>query len=1427
MSRAFKTYLLGCSCLSAIAVATGATPATAQQAVLPEGGQFTAGAGQVSQSGNAMLITQTTDRAVMSWQDFSISAQGQVHFSNGSGATLNRVTGQHVSQIDGALSATGSLYLLNPNGVIVGSGGTIATGGDFVASTLDADIDTFMSDGTLDLEGASQASVVNLGRIAASGGDILLAAHHVRNEGQVSAGGEAALVAGHSVTLRDTGGDARIKVRTGLSGNVTNAGLVEGARATLEAAGGNIYALAGNTDGVARGHVVARDGGRIRLAAADAVEITGTLTADNASAQRAGRGGRIDVTGDTVSLGSTARLSANGRADGGDIHVGGGWQGSDPELRNASVTAIAAGAELTADGETGDGGTVVAWSDGVTVFEGGISARGAQHGDGGRGAGGKVEVSGKQHLAFRGDVDTGGGTLLLDPTDIEIVDSITGTQISAVDAGGDKLMVQALAQDSSQVLASDLEALLQGNNVVITTQNANGNGNGDIMVSAAIEKTGGVGGTALTMSAERNITVNARIGSDDAARPLSVGLSAANDVTVNAAVETRGGMFSAAAGNNVVVGATGNISTEGGAIQISADTDGNANGWGDGTGLFRVVNGGLVSSGGGDIRVESLGTDILGPSLTSVVVDGGAGNVYFDRRGAYTTSHRIHMSKRGSIGIQNGNYYAWYDDFSKVRAGTLHINDARRVQYLTAYDPYNNMDWAANVTGTARIAGSDGIQIYGGLNNLSADVFLDHDGSRSTGINALSLGSSPILIRQNLTIRSPGLRMNGAGMYIEAANGNITVKSDDFFNQAPRMFRAPNGYIAFEGFSPGAYTAPRDYDWYGTPYYGWWSSASAPLVYVGGTDTTTLNIGNAPQSYGGGSQAAFNTLAAQRFGGMTGQVIFRAQDAININGGMDIANASATFNPDVDGNGSGTINVNTAEGVFAGGNLALQGATQSAGTIHFGAGGNLDVLGALQSSGIITLEADRDGNGSGTVTTSSATSIQTNGADVVIAGDRYTNQAASNVIDLGGGRFLIYTATPLNDTLNGITGQRRYNKTYAGTPPGGVAEAGNLFFHTLAPTLTVKAEDASRAYGQANGSFTFAAVDPADIVAGDSLADILAGAVITTTADAPSGVGNYVLTGDITGLTSKMGYGLTVQNGTLAVTPAQLTITANAASKAYGGADPALTYTHAGFVNGDTAALFTGRLVRQAGETVAGGPYQIGQGTLAAGGNYAIAYTPAAFTIDPVALIVTADDAARMEGEPNPTFTASYQGFVNGEGPAALTGGIVFNTVAGPASPAGRYVVTPGGVSSTNYVITFVDGELVVRPAPAQVPGGSGPGTAGPQTPEDIAGQLREQNDGEAMQVIDELSLPPSLQQQGPGAGDQGTGTQEPPAGASGAGQQGGGTTPLTTQTVGSTTETVVVEYTVFGRKVSIRLPATFVRMMREAFASGTGVGGA
>ncbi|MDB5688056.1 MAG: hypothetical protein JWR77_2645 [Rhizorhabdus sp.] len=355
-----------------------ASQSAAQTApILPSGGRVATGAVVVGPAqGGSLAVTQSSPTAIVNWTDFSIGTGGTVRFQNGKGATLNRVDGPGMSRIDGSLLATGSVYLINPQGVIIGKNGIVKVGGSFVASTLDIGDADFVRGGDRTFSGASAASVVNLGHVSALGGDVALIATTVTNGGVMSApDGTVALAAGSTVLMRDMALDGgRFTVLVGGSGtSASNSGAIDAAVIELRASGGSVYALAGNSTGVVRARTVTSEGGRIFLTAGDggAVNVAGaTLDASGSS------GGTIDVSGGKVVVDNTSLLDASGA--GGHI-------------------------QLIARGALRFGGTATA------RYENGI--------------GGNVETSGATVDFTGASVDTSGlkaGQWLIDPVDLTI-----------------------------------------------------------------------------------------------------------------------------------------------------------------------------------------------------------------------------------------------------------------------------------------------------------------------------------------------------------------------------------------------------------------------------------------------------------------------------------------------------------------------------------------------------------------------------------------------------------------------------------------------------------------------------------------------------------------------------------------------------------------------------------------------------------------------------------------------------------------------------------------------------------------------------------------------------------------------------------------------------------------------------------------------
>jgi filamentous hemagglutinin family protein len=262
---------------------------------LPAGGHFVAGTGTISGGATSLTVDQSTPRGIIDWNSFSIGNGNRVTFNNGSGATLSRVTGGNPSVIMGALSATGSLYLINPQGIVVGPSGVVATGGRFVASTLDTDNAAFMAGADLKLTGSSKAQVLNLGRIGSTRGDVfLVAADEIDNYGTISAPqGTAELAVGQRILLHDSSTSAQVSVLVGSAGSVFNRGTIDAAQVNLQAADGNVFALSGNHEAIRATGTATRDGHVWLVADRGLVKLGGNVDAKNAD----GSGGAVDTNG--------------------------------------------------------------------------------------------------------------------------------------------------------------------------------------------------------------------------------------------------------------------------------------------------------------------------------------------------------------------------------------------------------------------------------------------------------------------------------------------------------------------------------------------------------------------------------------------------------------------------------------------------------------------------------------------------------------------------------------------------------------------------------------------------------------------------------------------------------------------------------------------------------------------------------------------------------------------------------------------------------------------------------------------------------------------------------------------------------------------------------------------------------------------------
>src|SRR3954463_1285461 len=474
---------------------------------LPTGGQVAAGTATLTYSANKLQIDQSSNKAILQWDSFSIGSSAWVKFSqpSASSVALNRVGGTNPSEIFGRLSSNGQVFLTNPNGVLFAPSASVDVGGLFATTLAIADKD-FLAGRYNFYNAGGAGSVINQGVITATG-YASLAGPQVKNDGIIIArAGTVALGAGARVSL-DMIGDGLIKVsvdQAALNASAINSGRIEadGGNVILTARSANaLLDTVVNNSGIIRANSLVERNGEIVLDGGSAGVVANSGTLQTAGIDAGMKGGTITVRGDKVGIAGV--VDASGDAGGGYVAIG----------RGANVTVIEAGANIRADATR-------------------------------EGQGGYVETSGA-HLQVSSAPQVGaGGTWLIDPYNIEIVDgasSSSNTGPMSFTPNGDNSRIGA------QLIVDQLNA---GTNVTIDTGGAGSPGTqtGDIVVNAAIEKTL-ANPASLALKALHDVQVNRpiTIASSGAFHPLAI--DAGNEVLIAAPISIPGGGLVITAGS--------------------------------------------------------------------------------------------------------------------------------------------------------------------------------------------------------------------------------------------------------------------------------------------------------------------------------------------------------------------------------------------------------------------------------------------------------------------------------------------------------------------------------------------------------------------------------------------------------------------------------------------------------------------------------------------------------------------------------------------------------------------------------------------------------------------------------------------------------------------------------------------------------------
>ncbi|WGE31077.1 ESPR-type extended signal peptide-containing protein (plasmid) [Edwardsiella tarda] len=716
---------------------------------LPTGGQVVAGQGQIQDvNHNQLSIQQSSQNMVVNWDSFDIARDHTVQFyqPNSSAVALNRVIGGHESQIMGNLNANGQVFLVNPNGVLFGKDARVNTAG-LLATTADIPDAAFMKQHYRFTDtGKAGAQVINQGNLTTTpGGYIVLAGRQVDNQGTLHApDGRVALLAGETVTLQL---DSRGLTAVDVNGEVVNA-LVQN-RGLISAADGRVYLTARgrsqllktviNNQGVIEARGLHRQGGDIVLDGGEqgVVRQAGTLSTHSEH----GRGGKVVIQGQDILLARTGRTEATGETGGGEVYIGGGWQGKSPKIRHADKVVMQQGAQIDVSaGHVGDGGTAVLWSDNYTDFQGDIQARGGRL----AGRGGRVETSSHGNLQALGQVDVHAargqqGDWLLDPLDVEVVDNTNSNSSSNANEitdthtdGSENHIFAPGSTHHSKVLNTSLEgALTSGANVTILT-NATSSENsaaGNITVNATINKTTS-GNATLNLIADGNISINKNITSSNGSLNLNL---QAGKTSPNA---------------NITVGDGSNqvtLTTNGGYVNItSANTSHSVN--------ILVNNQTNITTNGGDFIVGSNKSEI----------QKAKGNLTFKLNGSASVN-TTHSGSNGDASLNQGNV-----TISGYSTDTTNDTIDIRGNITTGNLTFDGKNEASNNKSASHL---DGAHL-----NITHAINIKGDSAKGIGtwLNNSSLSASSVDITGSSS-DNVGLNISGQQVNITATSGNVTI----------------------------------------------------------------------------------------------------------------------------------------------------------------------------------------------------------------------------------------------------------------------------------------------------------------------------------------------------------------------------------------------------------------------------------------------------------------------------------------------------------------------------------------------------------------------------------------------------------------------------------------------------------------------------
>ncbi len=914
----------------------------------PENATVQHGSATIQRQGDLTQIT-TSHQAIIDYKSFDVKAHETVQFiqPSSSSRVLNRITNMLPTQIDGVIKANGAVYFANPAGIYFGQRAVVDVAKLYAAAGEISNAD-FLS--ARDRFTSFKGSVINHGTLRAN--DVHLMGSRVANYGIIDAGRLVSIQVGKEIYIGNADGRTIIQIEGAPDASssqnnepaITNDG-------TIQVPQGRIFIGAGDLESLAFRHQGEIKADEVDIRAEKGkVEIAGDIDVRSETS-----GGDVTVVAKEVDVHNSV-IDASGEEGGGRVRIGGAYQGDD-ELPASELTVIQESATIKADAITkGDGGEVIVWSDGETVFAGNISARGGQE----SGDGGFVETSGLKMLTSTGSVVASalngqGGMWLLDPSDINILSSATA---AGTFTGGAPNTFNPTGSGTATVDVADINASLNSGTSVTITTTSGGSQTGNVTFVAgagnAISKTSGSDAT-LRVDAAGDITVNSTI--ESTTGRLHLDFNNYSDLTISStgSLSTNGGNITFDSASNGAFSSQGTIDTGAGSLTIN-----------HGTGAISVLNtiqsnGGALSFTGGSFNNATTGTiDTNGGAVALVI--GGSGAVTLTNTidlsgglGAFTiadTAGTISVSTNITAGggaIQFGdNPFVLISDSTITNTGSGAItfggtvNGDGGADVLTLSAGSGNISFLGNVgttngIGTLSITGTGSSTFSGTLDGNNQATALSVSGGLSALTFSQAIGASAAI--GSITASAGDITVANIGGGSAGVTGNTILTATDDLTFTGTTYNA-NQQAYTAGPTTFELTAGADVTF---------SSSNDSISFSGGR----LNLAN-------GSDLTLSSAG----GNIT---------VSSIEGSSD---ETVTINAGVGAVTSGSIGANVAGGIhdvaITGSAISLSGNIITSGATGGSNPGDITLTGPVTFTADSTLRTQDDTQGDGNITFTSS-----------------------------------------------------------------------------------------------------------------------------------------------------------------------------------------------------------------------------------------------------------------------------------------------------------------------------------------------------------------------------------------------------------------------------------------------------------------------